>query len=377
MILSLEGIRGFAALIVALYHLKIGTEYFSVIRNGYIFVDLFFVLSGFVICAAYYSKINSTQDLGTFIIRRFGRLFPLLVFSTIVYLLLANLIVLAKQIAVASGYAGILNNPGDLQYIIPSVAEILTTLTMTHSLGMFDRLILNTPSWSISTEFYTYLLFAFLCLALPAKSRVPAFFAMMLSGLGVTVWASVDVHRCLEQGGCMGVTYDYGFMRCVYSFFLGALTYYACQSLRINYKLSQIAGIAVIGIGFALIDQHPVVAFLFPWAFALLIIGVSGDQGSIAHLFKCRPFQILGQRSYSIYMLHVPLVLIFENFAKRVDGFIPSLIVVVAYLGTLLVISGWSYRFIEDPFRHKFNRIANRSKRFEHSAPLAIKPSAE
>src|SRR4051812_22955899 len=134
MIKSLEGVRGIAALIVALYHFQLGTVHagLPLIRHGYLFVDLFFVLSGFVMCAAYAGKLKSAEDFGRFLIRRTGRLLPLLLFSTLVFLLAADGIVLAKKLAVAHGYGAFLNNPGALQYQVPSVLELLTIFTMTH-----------------------------------------------------------------------------------------------------------------------------------------------------------------------------------------------------------------------------------------------------
>jgi peptidoglycan/LPS O-acetylase OafA/YrhL len=373
MIKSLEGLRGIAALIVALYHLKIGTEYVAVLKNGYLFVDLFFVLSGFVICAAYFSRMNTVQDFKPFVIRRFGRLFPLLVFSTILFVLLTNLIVFAKKLAVAYGYGGFLNNPDGLTFLVPSAGEVLATLTMTHSLGIFDDLILNTPSWSISTEFYTYLLFAAVCLLFPERKRLPVFGVLTAIGMAVTVWSSVNVHACLEKGGCMGVTYDYGFLRCVYSFFLGALLYHVSRTVALPNGMLQAAGLVTLGLCFSLLAAFPGIAFLFPFAFALLILSLTKDSGTLATLLKMRPFQILGQRSYSIYMLHMPLMLIFENIAKRVDGVLAGALVVVAYVGVLLLISGWSYRFIEDPFRERFNRLAKSKK----SRPAASMPAME
>jgi peptidoglycan/LPS O-acetylase OafA/YrhL len=59
MITSFESIRGIAALVVALYHLNIGSEYLSILRNGYLFVDLFLVLSRFIMGSAYESKLGT------------------------------------------------------------------------------------------------------------------------------------------------------------------------------------------------------------------------------------------------------------------------------------------------------------------------------
>jgi peptidoglycan/LPS O-acetylase OafA/YrhL len=358
MIKSLEGGRGVAALIVALYHLKIGAEYFSVIRNGYIFVDLFFVLSGFVICASYSSRMSTLQDFRSFLIRRIGRLFPLLIFSTMFFVMAANLIVLAKQIALSHGYASVLNNPGALEYLVPSAWEIISTITMTHSLGIFDKLILNTPGWSISTEFYTYLLFAAICLLLQKKIRLAAFLVISAVGFLITVWASVNIHDCLRQGGCLSLTYDFGFPRTVFSFFLGALAHRASRIVHLNFKALQLTGLIALAILFSLADTLPAVSFAFPAVFALLILSVCNDRGFLADILKRKPFQVLGRRSYSIYLMHMPLILFFENITKRVEGVMPNAIVLLAYIMTLLFVSGWTYRLIEDPFRAWFGHMA-------------------
>lgn len=358
MIKSLEGGRGIAALIVALYHLKIGAEYFSVIRNGYLFVDLFFVLSGFVICTAYSSRMNTVSDFRSFLIRRTGRLLPLLLFSTVIYLLAANAIVLTKQIAHSLGYANVLHNPGALDYVIPSAAEVFSTITMTHGMGVFDRLILNTPGWSISTEFYTYILFAIVCLMLTGRIRLAAFALLSVIGCVVSVLASIYVHECLTQGGCLSITYDFGFTRTIFSFFLGALTWHVSRGMRLNPNALQAIAALALATVFSLVDRYPAVSFAIPLVFAVLILSLCADDGWLAGILASKSFQVLGERSYSIYLLHMPLVLFFENIAKRADGAIAGALVMLAYAAVLIVVSGWTYRLVEDPFRTMFNRVA-------------------
>lgn len=369
MIYALEGGRGAAALIVALYHLGIGTEHFGFIRNGYVFVDLFFVLSGFVIAAAYLNRLDSGIQLRSFFIRRFGRLFPLLIFSTIVFVLIENALVLAKRIAADYGYADALHNPDALAYAFPTISEALATLTMTHSLGLFDDLILNTPSWSISTEFYTYLLFAVVCFAVAGRLRLLSFALLSAGAFAITVWSSVTVHDCLNRGGCLSVTYDYGFPRTVFSFFLGSLVYLASNRIRFDARMLQGGGLILLALLFSFVDENPALAFAFPFVFAILIIACCQDSGPLAAILNTRYLKILGQRSYSIYLLHMPLILIFGNIAKRVDGLWAALAVVVAYVVTLVVISGWTYRFVEDPMRVRFNRLAATSSRKLNPAP--------
>jgi peptidoglycan/LPS O-acetylase OafA/YrhL len=358
---SLEGGRGLAALMVAMYHLTIelDVDQFSALRQGYLFVDLFFVLSGYVICAAYGEKLNSLADCRSFFIRRFGRLFPLLVFSTIVYLVLANMIVLAKHIATAHGHVDVLYHPDAQDYVIPTLLEIVTTLTMTHSLGIFNDLILNTPSWSISTEFYTYLLFAAVCVALKGKWRLIAFALLSVIGFIVTIAASVGVHDCLHAGGCLSVTFDFGYPRTVFSFFLGALAFHFGRRAEINTTLWQLVGSAALLITLGTVSKMPAMAFAIPFIFAILILSVRQDEGWLAAILKSAPCQLLGERSYSIYMMHMPLVMVIENIAKRISA-VPSIIVMLVYIAVLVTISGFTYRFVEDPFRAMFNRLASR-----------------
>jgi peptidoglycan/LPS O-acetylase OafA/YrhL len=74
----LDGWRGAAAIAVALFHLPVLSHAYGlpVIRNAYLFVDFFFVLSGFVISQAYLDRLSSPADLRRFAIRRFGRAWP-------------------------------------------------------------------------------------------------------------------------------------------------------------------------------------------------------------------------------------------------------------------------------------------------------------
>ncbi|OWW22032.1 acyltransferase family protein [Noviherbaspirillum denitrificans] len=362
MIKSIEGIRGLAALLVALYHLGIGANYFPLIRNGYLFVDLFFVLSGFVICAAYRDSVQNASEFRYFILRRIGRLFPLLVFSTVAFVLLSNAIILAKKIAVAAGYSAILNNPGALEYLVPTTTEVLTTLTFTHALGVFDHLILNTPTWSISAEFYTYILFAAVCMFFKGPTRLVLIAVLGVIALIVSVWASVNIHNCIAEKGCLSLTYDFGFPRSVHSFCLGVMAFHSSRILRINTTGVQLSVALALFLLLTLVDHVPLAAFAFPVAFAVLVFGLSKDSGPLADALKPGVFQELGRRSYSIYLMHMPLLLIFENLTKRADSLISNIILVCTYIVTLYVISGWTYRLVESPLRDWFNRMAARGQ---------------
>ena len=361
MIRSFEGGRGIAALLVALFHLGIGTAYISPIRNGYLFVDLFFVLSGFLIFTAYSGKLQSSRAIRPFLIRRFGRLFPLLVFVTIAYVGLQNLIVFAKSQVIAQGYTSFFKAPELLIYKIPTAAEIISTLTLTHSLGLFDKLILNYASWSISTEFYAYVLFAALCFLLKGRSRIIAFAIISLAGFLLTIWASVVVHQCLQVGNCFDVSYDFGFARCISSFLLGALTCHFSRFLQFDTTRLQFVALVMMAAIFSMVDAYPFLAFGFSGICSVLILSISRDTGFLPSLLNKKLFQVLGERSYSIYMMHPVILLPLISYRDHIKGFMMNTLVMLAYMAVLVVVAGWTYRFVENPFRLWFNRLAGAS----------------
>jgi peptidoglycan/LPS O-acetylase OafA/YrhL len=374
---SFEGARGVAALLVAVYHftlfLPFGVDFPTFITHGYLFVDLFFVLSGYVIGSAYENRLDKGNDFLTFAIRRFGRLFPLLIFSTTAFVFIPNAFTLAKHVLVLSGHQGAFERPDLLAYYLPTGPELLATLTMTHGLGMFDKAILNYASWSISTEFYTYMVFAGACILLRGSARLVVFVMLSAAGLLVTCWASVFVHHCVAQLACLDITSDFGIARCIGSFFLGCLTFHAARHIRLHETIWQTCALLVVGSLFALLGRAPLLALAFPLAFALLILSLSSDRGFAAQALKSRAAQMLGQRSYSLYLMHPVLLQLFGHSIGHLSGPGKGLTVLAIYAATLIVISGLTYRFIEQPFRDIFNRFAQKQRSIR-AAPSLLTP---
>ena len=143
---ALDSWRGICALCVAMLHFpNAGFIHSSaIIQNAGRFVDFFFVLSGFVIAYAFRRQLEAGALL-PFVIRRIGRLWPLHV----------TMLAVLVAIALVASLAG-LHISGEYYWAIPA------HLTMTQSWGYLDFWSWNGPSWSISTEMFAYLLFAFL-----------------------------------------------------------------------------------------------------------------------------------------------------------------------------------------------------------------------
>lgn len=365
MIKSLEGARGIAAVLVALFHFHVAAQYFSPIEYGYLFVDLFFVLSGFVICSAYSSRINVLSDIKPFMIRRFGRLFPLMILTSIAFVVCYDIAIVAKRYVVSTGHAGLFKNPESLAYMIPSAKEIIGTSLFAQGMGLFDSMILNYASWSISVEFYTYILFAAVCIFMRGKMRVLSWVLLSIAGIAITAWASLNVHSCVQEKTCYNITYDFGYARCVGGFFLGALVFRVNKIISFNARTLQLAAAASLIIFFALVGDNPLIAMSFPFLCALLVLSICRDTGFLSKLLQRRWPQILGQRSFSIYMLH-PVVLAFLAPTAAVINHVSSPVIAIGlsvvamafYIAILVLASGLTYSRVEAPARDWFNRYA-------------------
>lgn len=267
---------------VALFHFDaishIGT--FSLVKNAYLFVDFFFVLSGFVIAANYRSRLAQGFGLGRFMLLRLGRLYPL------------HLAVLVLFIPIDIAKDGI----GPHLW-----RAVVTNALLLHALGVNDALWLNFPSWSISAEFASYLVFALVVVKM---------------GEGYLPWllpiaAGPFVLGFVSPNG-MDSTYDYGLVRCLYGFALGVICFDLrerlpglCRPLgTIVDTLIEVAAtlIVFVSVGMAIGPHSWTVAS--PFLFALLVLVFARQGGAVSRVLNTAPLLLVGTLSYSIYMVH-------------------------------------------------------------------------
>ena len=213
--LSLETYRAFAALMIAAIHFDVNSPLVNhSLANGY-FVQFFFCLSGFVIYFNYRDKIKNFENIKLFIKKRFSRLYPLHLF----FLLIFFVIEITKYIFV-NEYNIITNTePFGKNNFYSFFINILLLQTFLYEYTF------NTPSWSISAEFYTYVFFAILII-----------FKFNLA-INLFVILLISLIR-LNDG------YDYGasnsgyrsILDCVYSFYWGVFfcyLYLICHKKKI------------------------------------------------------------------------------------------------------------------------------------------------
>jgi len=292
---ALDGWRGICAVLVALHHIEIhGWIYWQpLVRNGWLFVDFFFVLSGFVIAHSYGDKLGSGERIKDFVIRRLGRLWPLhlVMLCAMIALELAHLVLLHTH-PVAGEHAAFVADR--------SPFAIVTNLFLVQALGMHDFETWNGPAWSISCEFYTYLVFAAVCF-LTVGRRMRVVFAGLFALLGLLVLA-----RFSDYG--MRETFHWAIFRCFFDFFVGVLAYEAWRAGAWRWFAGktpmEIGALALVGFFIIIVPGHTMLEYLAPPLFALAVLVFANESGEVSRLLTTAPAAALGRWSYSIYLVH-------------------------------------------------------------------------
>jgi len=364
-ILYLESLRGIAALIVVIHHFDVSSIFNNQFtQHGWLFVDFFFVLSGFVVAMNYQEKIKSSNQLINFQVRRFLRLYPLHLLMLFAFFAveIAKYIVQIEFDMVATNQAFSINN----------FSSFLENIFLVQNL-FNETLTWNLPSWSISSEFYVYLVFGFLTLSFHNKKSLLLFLFFFIS-MGSFIFL-------IENS--MGT--ENGFFRCTYSFFLGTLIFNFYK--HFNYKIPNSISYCLLLIAISLVTfsmgKDSFITVLTPIAFALLILSlVMSKANSFLKRILNNTFLIyLGTISYGVYMIHSLVWWVFSQFAKFVlkvpmhvdaegltslafENPILSNSMMVIGLLTIIGLSHLSYKLIEMPvnnYRHKLGKSVDTS----------------
>jgi peptidoglycan/LPS O-acetylase OafA/YrhL len=377
----LDAWRGLAALGVALFHIQFSglltQNNFS--HHSFLFVDFFFVFSGFVIMHGYGEQLDSMSKIGSFMIKRFARLVPL-------HLLTLSLLILAQLAMVVlfiAGKGGTTIPPFTGAFEPIGIVQHIAFLTV---FGLEDTLTWNVPAWSVASEVWAYLLFALVALATMAKPnlRTIAFIVLAASGALVVIYGP-------EQS--IDVTYDLGFARCVYGFFTGALvkqiweaaagqshTRVQSRDARVLGNLREVAVLALV-ICFIIFAGRGPASLFAPLVFALAIIVFAQQVGVISSILLRAPFQALGKWSYATYLLQFPMIYGFSLFlgilafvtGHDVRNDLPAAggqplvdlgsiwlndLATLAFLAVLTGLAAITHQFIEEPARKALSRYA-------------------
>ncbi|MCB2059355.1 MAG: acyltransferase [Novosphingobium sp.] len=297
---ALTGIRGIAAWMVVLYHIRFSLDalvpagMIAALGKGYLAVDLFFILSGFVLWYNYADRLRGggLGDVVQFMWRRVARIWPLHLFILATFVVFALLLLLTGR------------STADYPF-----GELPLHVFLIQNWGFTGELAWNHPAWSISTELAAYLLFPLIvCAARWERLGVPVLVCAAVALLAA-------IHLVFASSGSGNLGHDIprlGLWRCLAEFALGNI---ACMLWRVwrawRYGAAIAAMVCAVSLAAGLAFSLPETLFV-PTVFFAGILALALDRGVVARLLGTRSIHYLGEISYSTYLVHYLLFIVFK-----------------------------------------------------------------
>jgi peptidoglycan/LPS O-acetylase OafA/YrhL len=340
----LTSLRIAAAVWVLAYHFRdhlgLDVDRLGFVAKGYLGVDLFFILSGFILSHVYLGRVEEKRfNYGSFLWARLSRIYPV------------HLVTLALTIAIWL-LAMKLGAQFDPVAFDPKVLP--QHLLLIHAWGTTPSVQWNFPSWSISAEWFAYLIFPVAAMLVLSLRRLAWLSVVLALALFAVMFWSVE-----SNGLPLSEVTRLGFIRIIPAFLFGAALYQLGRVVSMP-RFAALAGAAaaVIWIGVAstlrLSD-----AVIWP-AFGLLIF-------SLAEASKTNPrgwlgaagWVYLGEVSYSVYMTHLPVDIAYFHALDRIAPGLTGLAAWAAWLGVFaatLATAVTTYHLVERPARNWMRR---------------------
>lgn len=306
---------------------------------------------------AYGDKIRGGMGFGQYLALRLGRLYPLHLFT----LMLWVPYILIKQYLYESGFGG------TSQLDENNLFTFTSNLFLVHGLGINDSLSWNQPSWSISTEFFAYIVFFATAITVDRAQRL-----WVPLGLAVVLYGVIFV---VIQPDQLKITYDHGFIRCLAAFYLGVFVYRLRAFGTLERLPSgpltvvEVFAMAAIVISVSASDTgYPVIILaILSFALAVFVFATRGG-GVISRALDVNLVRKIGVWSFSIYMTHRLIQFGVSNvfeFVLQIDPKVPmgwpSLPLNLIMLVVIIWFSRYTYEWIEKPSRDWVkNRVQER-----------------
>jgi len=388
---TLDSWRGICALMVLLSHCQFASHVYvnDLVRHSFLFVDFFFVLSGFVIAINYQDRLLKGYSLTRFMLLRFFRVWPLHLAVLIGFVAAEFILVGSPSVRAFEGREAFTEDH--------AANAILTNLVLVHSLpGVHEQVTWNVPSWSISVEFYTYLIFAagVACVArLPFSGKL-----LVLGSMALVILCPLVIYFLSENRNLFLMTGG-GLIRCLFGFAMGVI----CAALHTRFRdahfsffsrrrlatLLEVLAVLLTVI-FVARSGYTSANLAAPFVFALVIWVFAPQGGWLSDLLRTPVPMRLGEWSYSVYMVHYLLLMLLYwgnatleqvhgvSLFTFVDGYnVPDAevplegrwkgdVLVVAMTALSIGAAMLTYKYIEVPGRNYGRRIVGRKVQPAH-----------
>ena len=371
---ALTGVRALAACWVVAYHLWLvagrpllapssHVDFTPLVAMGWLGVDVFFILSGFVLTwqalhdprgDAAFARATFWRDAGTFVRRRVLRVYPAY---------LATLSVLLPL-----GWLGVVPPPA-------GTGDVALHLVMLHNLVAAYVTTINDVYWSMPFEWQFYLVFPLLILPVLARRT-----AWLLAG-GVSVAVLAKLVSAIHGPGAEIAQFPWRVDEFVVGMAAASPAVRGGLSSRVHAWLAWLGALSLVVGAYAVAARDPiwwqpgalplVRAAWIDATVAMLVIGLCSRANGVARFFALAPVVWLGTISYSIYLWHLPTLLMARDLLGHATASLPPAFVLSIAACAVLAVSALSYYAIEAPF-HTPSRTASATWRAPRTRLAAV-----
>lgn len=326
---ALTSLRGLGALWVLLFHLQPESAW-GPLKFGYLGVDLFFILSGFIISHVHAQDfpVYRLKQHMHFLRLRLIRIYPLHVFVLLIF---------AVLVLNAEGFVSRYPNPERFGF-----GHFLASLLLVNNWGLGPPPLWNTPTWSLSAEWLAYIAFPFIsivCQRLIAPRYCLGLAFMTLGAMAILL--TLNGHPDLSGTGKAGL------VRMLGGFIAGCLiAQYTSGKAPCHSAIHSLMTIAC----FLLANSLPDFPGLYLAAFVFVITAIAlKERNCLIGFLELKPLRLLGEISFSIYLCHWPIIQL-RNWALE-RGMIESENTDIYVIAVTLLIATLCWRLIEVPSR--------------------------
>ena len=339
---DIDGLRAIAVLPVILYHFG-----FDSLSGGFLGVDVFFVISGFLISGIIYEEINAGKfSIVNFYERRFRRIVPALIFFLILYLPV-SLVTLSPEALSSFGSS------------LMGVATFSSNFIFWLESGYFDGATELKPmihTWSLAVEEQFYIFFPLLAMLLVHRSK-----ALFLSSISLIFLVSLAIaeyssDRWVSANFYFIITRAWELLAGVFCMLFLKKQWVINRYLSILFTLFGFLALLCSYFFFNEHMNHPSLITLIPVLATCFLIAFGGAGNPVSAFLSIRPLVSIGLISYSLYLVHQPIISTL-NIATSGSS---SLLLLVFGLISSFMLAYISWRFVESPFRSR-NRISANS----------------
>jgi peptidoglycan/LPS O-acetylase OafA/YrhL len=349
---SLTPLRGLAATWVICFHYVVAyfpafhpERYSWILNKGFLAVDMFFMLSGFVLSHVYWrafadDSTNQGRNYWSFMGARVARLYPLHLFNLCQFLIAALAFHFYQYGAAGELDAIPLHGARSLTALVANVAMLQGLKA--------SQLAWNYPAWSISVEFLAYFLFP---LALPLLAQAGAR-TRWLAACGAL--AAMGLFAYLSGGDFNQWDGPITLLRCLPEFIIGAMLYTGFRNSHWPDWLGRDYAAVAIFASVLLLIHFGVSDIFIAVAFPALILSAVMNAGRVASILNAAPLVWLGEISYSLYLAHGFVQFLTTRLLSSAGventshlSRASSMLVLLAMLGATLLIATLTHREVE------------------------------